>query len=260
VLTDWRLPNRVVTPRGATWQLHVSSNGRPRVGASSDSVNDIATAGIGIGVQAQTPPGQHVPSKGIYFAIRTLGGADQLIRNSRGTASGWLTRGPTLPASSITGLQVADGGATIYALSGATGKVITLMRAGTGQLVWQDRSPGLTFADDMIVDPFDGQILYATDLGDPTSLTDDRIMASTDGGRSWHEDLFLTRLAQDNGRFRMACGDGLGDAAACRAPSTPLAPAFATSVARQARQQMAGIGGIDTTAGQRAEDRRPGAG
>jgi photosystem II stability/assembly factor-like uncharacterized protein len=213
VLTDWRLPNRVVTPRGASWELHVSANGRPPVGASSDSVTDIATAGIGIGAQVQTLPGAHVPSKGIYFAIRTLDGADQLIRDSLGTAGGWRARGPTLPASSITGLQVADGGATIYALSGATGKVITLGRAGTGQLVWQDRSSGLTFADDLIVDPFDGQILYATDLGDPNSMTDDRIMASTDGGRSWHEDVFLTRLAQDQGRFRMACGDGLGDAA-----------------------------------------------
>ena len=210
VLTDWRLATRVVTPRGDSWQLHVSSNASPPVG-SSESVTDIGTKGIDFGAQVQTFPDAHVPAKGIYFAIRTLKSGDQLIRNSAGDAHGWKALGPSFAPGAITGLQVADGGATVYVLAGAAGKVFLLGKNADGRPAWLDRSSGLTFADDLIADPFDGQVLYATDLGNPNSLDDDRIMTSDDGGQNWSADVVLTLLARANGLFRMACGPGLGD-------------------------------------------------
>lgn len=224
VLTDWRLPTRVVMPRGNDWTLRVSHNGAPPVGASSETVSHIGGTGIGIGAQVQTLPGRSPPPKGVYFAIRTLSFGDQLLRNSSGTASGWHEIGATLAPSSVTGLTVADGGATVYVLQGAAGKVLTLGPVSNGQRQWLDRSSGLRFADNLLVDPFDGMVLYATDLGDPNSMADDRIMASTNGGRSWRENVGLTNLAQAGGRFRMACGAGLGDES--RLAGTPNSASF----------------------------------
>jgi hypothetical protein len=214
VFTDWRLPTRIVMTRGSTWTLRVSHNGTPPDGSASESVSNIGVLGLGIGSEVQTMPGQRPAPRGVYYAIQTLPVGDRVLRNSSGLKRGWRQVGPTIePTASVTEIEVADGGKSIFVLQGARGKVLTLGRDAAGRLAWINRSVGLRFADNFVVDPFDGQILYATDLGDPSSLSDDQLMSSTNGGRSWHLDSALTNLAHARGRFRMACGDGLGDQA-----------------------------------------------
>lgn len=227
VLTDWLLPTRVVIPRGSGWTLRVSRNHAPPIGASSEKVSNIGRPGLGIGVEVQTMPGTSPASRGIYFAILTSRRGDQVVRNQAGNADGWLPVGPPiLPAASITEIEVADGGRHIFLLKGATGNVLTLGRNAASRLAWVNRSNGLHFADDFVLDPFNGQILYATDLGDPASLSDDRVMRSTNGGLTWHLDSALTNLAHARGRFRMACGDGLGDQVRVTQTANGASPGF----------------------------------
>lgn len=226
-LTDWMLPTRVVTPRGSSWTLRVSHDGAPPIGASSETITDIGVRGLtSIGAEVQTLPRRRPDPQGHYLAVRTTGRGDQVVRNRSANVKAWRPVGAFLPRGSVSEIAVADGGSTVYVLQGAVGKVRVLGPVTDGQREWLPRSSGLRFADDLIVDPFNGSFLYATDLGDPNSMTDDRIMASTDGGRSWHQDSALTNLAHDQGQFRMACGAGLGDQARVDGTPNGASPGF----------------------------------
>lgn len=172
-------------------------------------------------------PAHSPAARGIYFAIQTTRNGDRVLRNEAGNADGWRPVGPTVgPAGSVTEIEVANGGRNIFLLEGARGRVLTLGRNSRGRPAWINRSAGLRFADNFIVDPFDARILYATDLGDPTSLSDDLVMRSTNGGRTWRPDAALTNLAHARGRFRMACGAGLGDEARVQGTANGASPGF----------------------------------
>jgi hypothetical protein len=56
-------------------------------------------------------------------------------------------------------------------------------------------------AHNLIADPYQPGVLYATDLGAGA------IKSTRDGGQSWHEEPELTRLATRDGEFRFDCGD-----------------------------------------------------
>ena len=238
VLTDWRLAHRVVVPRGNNYQLHIARDGAPPIN-DGDAVRQLAcsrptagapctepvTEGLATGtatnalvLQTQTPIGQTVPAKGDYFAVRSVArfGADTsqndaVVRNLTSVPSGWTRVGPELPPRAIGEVQVGDGGRAIYVLEADDrpelgtdqGTVLRLVTRPIGpELVrteWQSRSAGLNRANNLIADPFDGDVLYATDLGDPTTLADDRIRTSRDGGVSWSADAALTRLALAEG-------------------------------------------------------------
>jgi hypothetical protein len=174
-----------------------------------------------------------VPPQGDYFAVKSLsrfnGISDQndvIIRNQSATAAGWHAVTAEMPPGTIGSLQVADGGSAIYILTandnfglvaaGSAGKVARAVGSPPGR--WELRSNGLNQAFSLAVDPFNGSVLYATDLGDPARLDDDRIMRSENSGREWSQDVQLTRIALGGGRFRMACGNGV---AAQVAPGFP---------------------------------------
>src|SRR6266511_6474771 len=132
-----------------------------------------------------------------------------------GTATGWKQIGPALKPSSVWTIQAAGGhtGTTVYvllanaaALGDSAGKVLRGVADKTGAIAsWANASTGLTRAFDILADPFNRNVVYATDLGNTNSLTDDRIMATTDAGTHWRLDPDLTRLASGGGRYRMAC-------------------------------------------------------
>jgi len=226
VLADWQQPNRVVVPRNDSyWDLDTSSGGRPPLRRSADPVQlgipgvNTGSASIWYAVAVQTPPGATPPPNGDYFAIKSarfndkgLVTTESIIRNTSGTRSGWRQVGPDLPAPGAS-LQVSDAGNAVFVLT-TTGKVVRLvfipMGPETIRAEWQDRSTGLSNPVNLLANPFDPNVLYAVDIGDPNSLSDDHIMQTTDGGVSWRPDAALTDLAKDHGRLRITCASAPG--------------------------------------------------
>jgi len=232
-LTDWRQRNRLLLPRDADYRLYVSSDGAPpiwqlnvtqKLHIGTDYLSS-GTTSDWVVVQVQSLPGETVPSAGDYIALRSPSRFsedpdldtvnDTIVRNRAGTATGWKQIGPALKPSSVWTIQAAGGhtGTTVYvllanaaALGDSAGKVLRGVADKTGAIAsWANASTGLTRAFDILADPFNRNVVYATDLGNTNSLTDDRIMATTDAGTHWRLDPDLTRLASGGGRYRMAC-------------------------------------------------------
>jgi hypothetical protein len=76
---------------------------------------------------------------------------------------------------------------------------------------WTKISTGVNRAFSFFVDPYNPNVIYALDLGDPTTTSDDTIQFTTNAtsaNPTWQTDTSLMKLATANGRYRMACGPG----------------------------------------------------
>ncbi len=76
--------------------------------------------------------------------------------------------------------------------------MITSWTSASGQI---SNAESLGEAVNLIVDPYDPNFLYATDMGSQT------IKTSSDGGQTWHDDTTLTAIATNNGEFTFGCGE-----------------------------------------------------
>jgi hypothetical protein len=229
VFIDPAALTRVVTIRNGTFYLWTSSNtAAPIVGRNIGSQTDIAPPTPTVMTQVLTPSGQTAASAGDYLAIESPArsgktGDDTIVRNLTASKSGWSSVGATFQPALAGDIQASNGhkDTYIYILAandqpqyGSQQGSIWRGHVVSGQVAsWTKISTGVNRAFSFWVDPFNPDVIYALDLGDPTTTSDDAIKVTTNAtsaNPTWQTDTALMQLATASGRYRMVCGPGDG--------------------------------------------------
>lgn len=227
-LIDPELPGQMFTGRGGTYYIYRSSSGTPPTVADKrteitppNEWSGVAPPEISTVAQVMTLANENASAypNGDYFAVespvRNEGtGDDVIVRNVlAGTiASAWsdISTAHHFGPGAIAAIGVSGGHArpTIYVLIANdrnlsnAGQIYKGQIDASGQVPsWTSMSTGLTRAHNLVVDPYDPNYLYVTDLGAGD------IRASSDGGRTWHAEPVLTDIATRHGEFVFDCGD-----------------------------------------------------
>ncbi len=228
VLADPAQPSQVLASRGGgdhQYQLVRSTDGNPpTVGSNMTDIQPPRPSPGGAPpamanlVEIMTLRGEAAAQAGDYLAVSGGTGLlnDMIVRNVTGTAGGWQDISPDdqFAPGVVAAIGAANGHARpiVYVLvspNAAYGQASGFKEPGSiwrGEVVngmvarWVNASTGIKKAYNLYVNPYDADVLYASDLGDGA------IKVSEDGGATWRVDRTLTNLATNFGEFTFDCG------------------------------------------------------